>query len=141
MIKINEKFLELQDSYLFGTIVNKVAKYSEENPDAKIIKLGVGDVTRPIPQVILDAMHKAVEEMGDAKTFKGYGPEIGYDFLKEKNIDFVVNTQTKKYHFEDCSILKNVDPKYLVDITTKEKSLIKDGYSNCKICDEHGKNG
>ncbi len=61
--------------------------------------------------------------------------------IKEKNIDFVVNTQTKKYHFEDCSILKNVDPKYLVDITTKEKSLIKDGYSNCKICDEHGKNG
>ena len=84
MIKINENFLELQDSYLFGTIVNKVAKYSEENPDAKIIKLGVGDVTRPIPKKVLDAMNEATAELGKAETFKGYGPEIGYDFLKEK---------------------------------------------------------
>lgn len=84
MIKINENFLELQESYLFGTIVNKVAEYSKENPDAKIIKLGVGDVTRPIPKTILDAMNKATEELGKQETFKGYGPEIGYDFLKEK---------------------------------------------------------
>lgn len=84
MIKINENFLELQDSYLFGTIVNKVAEYSKENPDAKIIKLGVGDVTRPIPKPILDAMNEATAELGKTETFKGYGPEIGYDFLKEK---------------------------------------------------------
>ena len=63
MIRVNENFLQIQQSYLFGTIIKKVDEYAKENPDAKVIKLGVGDVTRPIPQVILDAMHKAVEEM------------------------------------------------------------------------------
>ena len=84
MIKINENFLELQDSYLFVTIAKKVAEYTKESPDKKIIKLGIGDVTRPIPNAILDAMHKAVDEMGFGNTFRGYGPEQGYDFLREK---------------------------------------------------------
>lgn len=80
MINVNENFLNLQNSYLFVTIVKKVAEYAKEHPDAKIIKLGVGDVTRPIPKPILDAMNKAVSELGSKETFKGYGPEIGYDF-------------------------------------------------------------
>ncbi len=84
MIKVNENFLKLQDSYLFSTIAKKVAQFQEENPDKKIIKLGIGDVTRPIPKPILDAMHKAVDEMGVQETFRGYGPEQGYDFLREK---------------------------------------------------------
>ena len=88
MIKINENFLELQDSYLFVTIARKVAEFAKENPDKKIIKLGIGDVTRPIPAAILDAMHKAVDEMGFGETFRGYGPEQGYDFLREKIRDF-----------------------------------------------------
>lgn len=85
---INENFLELQESYLFATIAKKVAEYSRENPDKKIIKLGIGDVTRPIPSAILDAMHKAVDEMGFSNTFRGYGPEQGYDFLREKIKEF-----------------------------------------------------
>lgn len=88
MSLINENFLELQDSYLFSTIAKKVAEFSEKNPDKKIIKLGIGDVTRPIVPAIVDAMHKAVDEMGKADTFKGYGPEQGYGFLKEKIAEF-----------------------------------------------------
>ncbi len=84
MIKINENFLELQDSYLFATISKKVAEFTKENPNCKIIKLGIGDVTRPIPQAVLDAMHKATDEMGKQEDFRGYGPEQGYDFLREK---------------------------------------------------------
>ena len=84
MIKINENFLELQDSYLFATIAKKVAEFTKENPDKKVIKLGIGDVTRPIPEAILEAMHKATDEFKKTETFKGYGPEQGYDFLREK---------------------------------------------------------
>ena len=64
MSYINENFLELQDSYLFSTIAKKVAKYMEENPDKKVIKLGIGDVTKPIVPAVLEAMHKAVDEIG-----------------------------------------------------------------------------
>ncbi len=80
---INENFLELQESYLFSTIAKKVAKYTEENPDKKVIKLGIGDVTRPIPKACIEAMHKAADEMGTLEGFKGYGPEQGYDFLRK----------------------------------------------------------
>lgn len=88
MSNVNENFLNLQNSYLFVTIVKKVAEYAKEHPEAKIIKLGVGDVTRPVAPAVLDAMHKAVDELGSVETFKGYGPEIGYDFLKEKIKEF-----------------------------------------------------
>ena len=87
MIKINENFKKIQDSYLFSTIAKKVAKYQEENPDKKVIKLGIGDVTRPLPKVCIDAMKKAAEEMGDADTFRGYGPEQGYDFLRKAIVE------------------------------------------------------
>ena len=84
MSYINENFLELQDSYLFSTIAKKVAKYTEEHPDKKIIKLGIGDVTKPIVPACIEAMKKAVEEMGTAQGFRGYGPEQGYEFLREE---------------------------------------------------------
>lgn len=87
MSLINENFLALQDSYLFSTIAKKVAKYTEENPNRKIIKLGIGDVTKPIVLACLDAMHKAVEEMGTAEGFKGYGPEQGYEFLRKAIVE------------------------------------------------------
>lgn len=83
MIKINQNFLNLQDSYLFSTIAKKVAEYSKNNPNKKIIKLGIGDVTRPIVPTCLEAMHKAVDEIGTQEGFKGYGPEQGYEFLRE----------------------------------------------------------
>lgn len=82
MITVNENFLNLQDSYLFSMIGKKVAEFQKENPDKKIIKLGIGDVTRPIVPAVVEAMHKAVDEMGTQEGFRGYGPEQGYDFLK-----------------------------------------------------------
>ena len=83
MSLINENFLKLQDSYLFSTIAKKVAKFTEENPEKEIIKLGIGDVTRPIVPACIEAMHKAVDEIGTKEGFKGYGPEQGYDFLRD----------------------------------------------------------
>ena len=87
MSYINENFLELQDSYLFSTIAKKVAEFTKKNPEKKIIKLGIGDVTRPIVPAVIDAMHKAVDEMGTPKGFKGYGPEQGYEFLRKAIVD------------------------------------------------------
>ena len=87
MVRINENFLKLQDSYLFSKINSKVSEYIKNNPEAKIIKMGIGDVTRPIPQVIINAIKQATDEMGKSETFKGYGPEQGYDFLKEKIVE------------------------------------------------------
>lgn len=87
MSLINENFMKLEDSYLFSTIAKKVAKYTEENPDKKIIKLGIGDVTKPIVPACIDAMHKAVEEIGTKEGFKGYGPEQGYEFLRKAIVE------------------------------------------------------
>ncbi len=84
MYKINENYLELQDSYLFSTIAKKLEEYKSKNPDKEIIKMGIGDVTRPIVPAIIEAMHKAVDEMQEGATFRGYGPEQGYEFLREK---------------------------------------------------------
>lgn len=84
MFKINANYLELQDSYLFSTIDKKVNEFKKQNPNSKIIKLGIGDVTRPIVAKVIEAMHKAVDEMKDSNTFKGYGPERGYNFLRDK---------------------------------------------------------
>lgn len=87
-MKLNENYLKLQDSYLFSTIARKVAIFQEKNPDKKVIKLGIGDVTLPIAPVVIEAMHKAIEEMGNKETFRGYGPEQGYDFLREKIVEW-----------------------------------------------------
>lgn len=87
MIKINENFLRLKDNYLFSNINQRVNQYLKENPAADIIRLGIGDVTRPIPKAITSAIKKAAEELENKETFKGYGPEQGYDFLKEKIIE------------------------------------------------------
>ncbi len=82
MAKINENYQKLPGSYLFAEINRRVAAYSAQNPDATLIKLGIGDVTRPLVPAVIEAMHRAVEEMGQKETFRGYGPEQGYDFLR-----------------------------------------------------------
>ena len=82
MYTINENYLDLQGSYLFSTIAKKVAAYKEANPQADIIRLGIGDVTQPIAPAIIEALHKVVDEMGTAEGFHGYGPEQGYEFLR-----------------------------------------------------------
>lgn len=83
MTRINSNFQKLQAGYLFPEIGRRVRAFSAENPDAKVIRLGIGDVVLPLPEPILAAMHKGTDEMGDRDTFRGYGPEQGYDFLLE----------------------------------------------------------
>jgi LL-diaminopimelate aminotransferase len=84
MIKINENYNKLQASYLFSDIAKRVNTFEENNPDKDIIKLGIGDVTRSLPDACIKAFHKAVDEMANDSSFRGYGPEQGYDFLREK---------------------------------------------------------
>jgi LL-diaminopimelate aminotransferase len=84
MITINEHFLKLQASYLFSDIAKRVESFQQNNPDKEIIKMGIGDVTRALPQVSVQAMHEAVDEMAEDSSFRGYGPEQGYLFLREK---------------------------------------------------------
>lgn len=88
MTWINENYLKLPGSYLFSEIGKRINTFTTENPEAKIIKLGIGDVTKPLAPAVIEAMHKAVDEMGDEKSFRGYGPEQGYNFLIEKIIEF-----------------------------------------------------
>ena len=83
MITINEHYLKLQASYLFSDIAKRVAAFQEKNPSQSVIKLGIGDVTRALPRACIEAFHKAVDEMANDASFRGYGPEQGYDFLRE----------------------------------------------------------
>ncbi|WP_055074875.1 LL-diaminopimelate aminotransferase [Pseudanabaena sp. 'Roaring Creek'] len=84
MATVNDNYLKLKAGYLFPEIARRVNAFIEANPDAKVIRLGIGDVTEPLPQACRDAMIKAVEDMGDRSSFKGYGPEQGYAWLREK---------------------------------------------------------
>ena len=85
-VKINENYLLLKSNYIFAEINRRVDEFQKENPDAQIIKMGIGDVTRPLPKAVVDAFEKSVLEMGQAETFMGYGPEQGYSFLIEEII-------------------------------------------------------
>lgn len=84
MARINDNYLKLKAGYLFPEIARRVNAFAQANPDAKIIRLGIGDVTEPLPQACRDAMISAIEDMGDRAKFKGYGPEQGYEWLREK---------------------------------------------------------
>ena len=88
MPKLNENYLNLKQSYLFSEIAHRVAAYQEKNPDKKIIRLGIGDVTRPIGSSVIKALHEGVDAQGNAATFKGYGPEQGYDFLRNAVVNY-----------------------------------------------------
>jgi len=87
MARINENYEKLPGSYLFAEIARRVASFSAEHPEAKLIKLGIGDVTQPLAPAVIEAMHKAVDEMGNKETFRGYGPEQGYDFLRNAIVE------------------------------------------------------
>ncbi len=97
MVRLNENYLKLPGSYLFSTIGKKVAAYSAEHPDVKVIRLGIGDVTQPLVPAIISALHEAVEEMGHAETFHGYAPDLGYAFLRETIAE-------KDYQARGCEI-------------------------------------
>src|SRR5262245_12948316 len=82
MALINDNYLKLKAGSLFPEIGRRVKAFQENNPPAKIIRMGIGDVTEPLPPAVVEAMHKALDEMGKRETFRGYGPEQGYDFLR-----------------------------------------------------------
>jgi LL-diaminopimelate aminotransferase len=84
MIRINENYLKLQDSYLFANIAKRVKAFQDQHPDKEIIRMGIGDVTLALPPACIQAFHRAVDEMARNATFRGYGPEQGYAFLREK---------------------------------------------------------
>ena len=87
-MKLNTNYGNLEKSYLFSEIARRVSAFAGENPEVDIIRMGIGDVTRPLCRACVEAMQKAAEEMGRAETFRGYGPEQGYDFLREKIRDY-----------------------------------------------------
>lgn len=106
MFKINENYLKLPGSYLFSNIAKKVAAYKEANPDKEVISLGIGDVTQPLAPAVIDALHKAVDEMANAETFKGYAPDLGYSFLREA---------IQKYDFEERGVKIDTDEIFISD--------------------------
>lgn len=106
MAKINENYLLLPENYIFSEIEARIQKFKKENPDANIIDLGIGDVTRPLPKAVIEAFHRAVDEMGRPETFRGYGPEQGYKFLIEKII---------KYDYKKRNIELSVDEVFISD--------------------------
>ena len=83
MVTVNENYLKLRGSYLFSEIGRRVNTFAAEHPDKKVIRLGIGDVTQPLAPAIIKALHEAVDEMGAAETFRGYAPDLGYEFLRK----------------------------------------------------------
>ena len=88
MPKLNENYQHLQESYLFSEIAHRVAAYAKAHPDKTIIRLGIGDVTLPLGSLALQGLHEGVDAMASSDTFKGYGPEQGYDFLRNAIADY-----------------------------------------------------
>ncbi len=128
MFQINENYGKLPGSYLFSTIAKKVGEFQAANPDADLIRLGIGDVTQPIVPAIIEAMHKAVDEMGNKETFRGYAPEFGYDFLRRAIAD--------DYREKGCDIAE--DEIFVSDGAKSDSANIQEIFSEkCRVavCD------
>lgn len=129
MFQINENYQKLPGSYLFSTIGKKVAEYAKANPEKSIIRLGIGDVTQPIAPAIIQAMHKAVDEMGDAKTFHGYAPDLGYEFLRKAIVE-------NDYQARGCDI--EADEIFVSDGAKSDSANIQELFaadSRIAVCD------
>lgn len=129
MFRVNENYLKLPGSYLFSTIGKKVSAYCQANPDRKIIRLGIGDVTQPLAPAIIKAMHEAVDEMGRAESFHGYAPDLGYGFLREE-------IARKDYQARGCEI--SADEIFVSDGAKSDCGNIQEIFSqDCRIavCD------
>lgn len=129
MFQINENYQKLPGSYLFSTIGKKVNAYQAANPDKNIIRLGIGDVTLPIAPAIIDAMHKAVDEMGHAETFHGYAPDLGYDFLRKAIVE-------NDYKARGCDIAE--DEVFVSDGAKSDSANIQEIFSEknrIAVCD------
>lgn len=129
MYQINENYQKLPGSYLFSTIAKKVAAFSEANPDKKIIRLGIGDVTQPLAPAIIEALHKAVDEMGCAETFHGYAPDLGYEFLRSA-------IAKNDYQARGCNI--GIDEIFISDGAKSDSANIQELFSadsRIAVCD------
>lgn len=129
MVKINSDYTLLRSSYLFSTIAKKVKEYEQANPDANIIRLGIGDVTRPLSPTIIDSLHKAVDEMAAAETFRGYAPDLGYEFLRSA-------IARNDYELRGCDI--DADEIFVSDGAKSDSGNIQEIFSkDCKVavCD------
>lgn len=129
MVKINPDYTLLRSSYLFSTIAKKVKEYEQANPDANIIRLGIGDVTRPLSPTIIDSLHKAVDEMAAAETFRGYAPDLGYEFLRSA-------IARNDYELRGCDIA--ADEIFVSDGAKSDSGNIQEIFSkDCKVavCD------
>ena len=120
-VKINENYLLLKSNYIFAEINRRVEEFQKKNPDAHVIKMGIGDVTRPLPKAVVEAFEKSVLEMGRAETFMGYGPEQGYNFLIEEIIrnDYTplgIELSTEEVFHKRCSQVRH--SKHSGDIWT-----------------------
>lgn len=129
MLTASEDYLKLPGSYLFSNIAKKVNEFANANPDKKIIRLGIGDVTRPLCPAVIKALHEGVDEMGNAETFKGYAPDLGYMFLREA-------IAKKDFAERGCDI--SVDEIFISDGAKSDSGNIQEIFGkNCKIavCD------
>ena len=129
MYTINENYLKLRGSYLFSNIAKKVNAFSEANPEAKIIRLGIGDVTQPLVPAIIEALHGAVDEMAHAETFHGYAPDLGYEFLRSA-------IAKNDYQARGCEI--SADEIFVSDGAKSDSGNIQEIFgADCKIavCD------
>ena len=129
MFRVNENYQKLPGSYLFSTIGKKVAAYQAANPDRKIIRLGIGDVTQPLAPAIIEALHKAVDEMAVKETFRGYAPDLGYDFLRNAIVE-------NDYKARGCDI--SADEIFVSDGAKSDSGNIQEIFGpDCKIavCD------
>ncbi len=129
MYKINENYLKLPGSYLFSTIGRKVREFTAANPDKKIIRLGIGDVTLPLASSIIDALHSAVDEMAGKETFKGYAPDLGYDFLRQA---------IAEHDYKTRGVTIELDEIFVSDGAKSDSGNIQEIFDvNCKIavCD------
>lgn len=128
-MKVNENFLKIKNNYLFSDIAKKIAAYKEAHPGADVIRLGIGDVTKPLPAAAIKAMKKAVEEMAHEETFRGYPPEWGYDFLKEAIV---------KNDFETLGVDIKTDEVFVSDGAKSDTGNIGDIFSvdnKVALCD------
>lgn len=129
MFQVNENYQKLPGSYLFSTIGKKVSAFSAAHPDKQVIRLGIGDVTQPIAPAIIEAMHKAVDEMSKAETFHGYAPDLGYDFLRNAIVEH-------DYRARGCDIM--ADEIFVSDGAKSDSGNIQelfDVHNRIAVCD------
>lgn len=129
MFQVNDNYQKLPGSYLFSTIAKKVAAYSAAHPERGIIRLGIGDVTQPLVPAVIQAMHRAVDEMGAAETFHGYAPDLGYEFLRNAIAE-------NDYHARGCDI--SADEIFVSDGAKSDSGNIQELFaadSRIAVCD------